>query len=102
MKNLVIDSVLAEEAQADLTLQAARDKAARMVKDAESEALRRTAEAKEIVRAQLAGCAEEARKMAQEAEQASSTDITVARAILKTQTSGRLEAAAEAALELLQ
>ncbi len=102
MKNLVIDSVLAEEAQADLTLQAARDKAARMVKDAESEALRRTAEAKENVRAQLAGCAEEARKMAQEAEQASSTDITVARAILKTQTSGRLEAAAEAALELLQ
>ena len=45
MKNLVIDSVLAEEAQADLTLQAAREKAARLVKEAEDDARRRTEEA---------------------------------------------------------
>ncbi len=102
MKNLVIDSVLAEEAQADLTLQAAREKAARLVKDAEADAAKRTEEAKESVRARLAGCTQEAQRLAEESEQTGATDITVARAILKTQTSGKLEAAAEAALKLLQ
>ena len=102
MKNLVIDSVLAEEAQADLTLQAAREKAARLVKEAEDDARRRTEEAKADVRARLADCSAQAKQLSDDAQQTAATDIRIACAVLRAQSAGRLEEAASAALKLLQ
>ena len=102
MKNTVIESVLAEEAQAELTVQAARDKAAGLIKDAELAAKVKKEEAAAKVRKMLSESEEKAAQLASASEEKTAKEMILSRALLKAETASKMDAAAEAALELLK
>ena len=102
MENLVIESVLAEEAQAALTVQAAKDKAAALLKEAQTQASERRAKAEAEAAAFLKDCAEKAKAADKESE--ARADEEIRRLSLETEKEARerMDAAADAALFLLR
>ncbi len=102
MENLVIESVLAEEAQAALTVQAAKDKAAALVRKAQTEALNRRTQAEEEAAAFLKDCAEKAKAADRESEARADEEIRLLSLETEKQARERMDAAADAALFLLR
>ena len=101
MENVVIQSILAEEAQADLDLSAAREKAAVLIKEAEAAArsLKEQAlsEAQSLLKNAKEAADEAARAAAAENEVRSEEDGQT----LREKAAERMELAADAVLYLL-
>ena len=102
MANVVIESVLAEEAQADLQIRAAKDKAAALAADAKTAAQRIKEEAEASAKALLAGCAEEAKRLAAEAGEKNKEEIRQQESALRERAAEKMDLAAEAVLFLLK
>ena len=102
MENLVIESVLAEEAQAALTVQAAKDKAAALVEKAKRDALERRSQAEKEAAAFLKDCAEKAKEADRESEARADEEIRLINLETERQARERMDAAADAAIFLLR
>ena len=102
MANVVIESVLAEEAQADLQIRASKDKAAALLEEAKAGAVRLKKEAGEKAAALLDRCAQEAQARAAEATRQNKEAIRQEETALREAASEKSHLAAEAVLFLLR
>ena len=102
MANVVIESVLAEEAQADLQIRASKDKAARIVADAKAEAVRLKEEAQKNAEALLARCAKEAQEKLADATAKNEEEIRRESDALREAAGEKSSLASEAVLFLLK
>ncbi len=102
MANIVIESVLAEEAQADLQIRASKEKAAALIADAKAAAVRMKEEAQQKAASLLAACAEEAKAKAAEAAVKNEEAIRKQESDLREAAGQKTHLAADAVLFLLQ
>ena len=102
MANVIIESVLAEEAQADLQLRASREKAAALVAEAKAAAVRIKEDAKAQAEALLSRCAEEAKTKAAAAAEKNEEAIREQEAALREAAAEKSRLASEAVLFLLK
>lgn len=102
MANVVIESVLAEEAQADLQVRASKEKAAALIADAKAAAVRMKEEAQQKAASLLAACAEEAKAQAAEAAVKNEEAIRKQESDLREAAGQKTHLAADAVLFLLQ
>lgn len=102
MANVVIESVLAEEAQADLQIRASKDKAAAMIEQAAADAARIKKEAQENAAALLAQCEKEAKAALAEASARNEEEIRLEESSMREAAAEKSRLAAEAVLFLLR
>ncbi|MBO4871965.1 MAG: hypothetical protein J5496_00930 [Lachnospiraceae bacterium] len=102
MANVVIESVLAEEAQADLQIRASKEKAARILADAGAEAVRLKEDAQKNAAALLSRCAKEAQEKLAEATARNEEAIRLESEALREAAGEKSHLAAEAILFLLK
>ena len=102
MANVVIESVLAEEAQADLQIRASKEKAAALVAEAKAGAVRLKEEAEQNAAALLARCAKEAQEKLAAATAKNEEEIRLESDALREAAGEKKHLAAEAILFLLK
>ena len=102
MANVIIESVLAEEAQADLQIRASKEKAAQILAEAKDGAVRLKEEAREKAAALMARCQEEAKAKAAEATQRNEEAIRLEESALREAAGEKSHQASEAVLFLLR
>lgn len=102
MDNPVIHSILEEEAQAQLQIQAAREKAQALIRETKERLKQEEEKARKEAQAHLEACLQEAAELTARAERKAEEEAMSGRAVLRAASSRKMPQAAEAVLSYLR
>lgn len=102
MENPIIQSILEEEAQAALSIQAARDKAASLIRETKERIREEDTAAQAKARELLEAYRQEAAAIADKAAGKAEEEAMAQRAVLRAASSRKIDRAAEAVLSYLR
>lgn len=102
MENPIIQSILEEEAQAALSIQAARDKAAALIRETKERIREENTAAQAKARELLEAYRQEAAAIADKAARKAEEEAMAQRAVLRAASSRKIDRAAEAVLSYLR
>ena len=102
MDNPVIQSILEEEAQAQLQIQAGREKAQALSRETREKLKQEEEKARQQAKEHLEACQREAVELTARAERKAEEEAMAGRAVLRAASTRKLDRAAEAVLSYLR